>query len=345
MKNLIPISGGAGDSQRANPQTPELDVLFQASRQVEAALLRERAETERLKTELKALQERHAQDLARARQHIQQLHSRDEEFRKRLEQANAKIQHNANHARRLQEANERLRADLHEQARKAQLELTAARSAADHIRNRAHELEQTVAQLKPQLDRTEAELDRTQADILEREHRFQAALLGHQGRDRSQQETIEALKDQLRRLQAEVGHQKSRWLESERARQEAEQTHRRGDSGGDGPTAKELAEANQSLSQRLAIEKRRREQSDSSARAAEQEREMLLSKIQTLEERLSFAEEQLARASAEASLRKYRHESAPAPRTHRAARTPAPQPAIDFEALEKLALLGFPVKD
>ena len=65
--------------------TPELESLFQASRQIDASLKRERQNSAQLHAELTRLRERHAQDIAKAQQLIAQLRGRDAEMIKRLD--------------------------------------------------------------------------------------------------------------------------------------------------------------------------------------------------------------------------------------------------------------------
>lgn len=329
---------------------PELESLFQAAREIESALIRERALNTQLRAEQAALKTRHAAAIETAGQQAQKLLARDQELCAQIAAARAKIQDYAAYCARQQQTNERLAAEIQAHARGNDLNLAAARASFHQMRKKNHELQETLEKLVPELTRARDELERAQGEVLDREHRYQASVLSYQNRDRHQLDSMQATKDLLKRTQDDLAQYKSRWLEaekqrleSEQARKEAETTLRR-----QVPSIeklKELEEANHSLEQRIAIEKRQRQQADSGIQAESQEKDMLQSALRATEERLSYTEAQLAKASSEAALLRAARKT----ETRRPAapnRVPRGMDSdLDLETLEKLALTGYPTQE
>lgn len=327
----------------------ELETLFQASRQVEASLLRERNQNVALAAEMQNLREHHTQELARARQHIQTLAERDATLIKKLREMHARAHAIHAHAVQLKEQNARLNASAEEQSRKVELEATATRTALDHVRGKMRDQEEASNQLKLEYQSTRRELERAQAEVLEREHRYQAAVLNYQGREQTQQTAIHALKDQLKQLQDEHNRLKSRWIQTEQKRLDSERRREHAEltAKGQAPAQekmRKLEETNQMLLARLSEEKKARKQLESAMPTAEMSQEMnrMRSALDAAQDRLTFAEEQLSKASAEASLLKaVQHRSEFAESLQKA----PPADLVDFELLERLALPGYPVQD
>jgi chromosome segregation ATPase len=333
----------------------ELETLFQASRQVEASLLRERNQNGALATEMQNLRERHAQELARVRQHIQTLTERDATLIKKLKEMHARAHSIHAHAVQLKDQNTRLKAAVQEQSRKVDLVVTAARATLDHLRGKMRDQDEATHQLKLEVQSTRQELERAHAEVLEREHRYQAAVLNNQGREQSQQTAIHALKDQLKQLQAEHQRLKSRWIETEQKRQDSERRREEAEltSKGQSPAQeklRKLEETNQMLLARLSEEKKLRKSAEGGMSTAEMNQEMnrMRSALLATEDRLAYTEAQLSKASAEASLMKavQQHGDLPAfsERVKAESKAPSPEP-IDFELLERLALPGYPIQD
>jgi DNA repair exonuclease SbcCD ATPase subunit len=362
MKPLKPVNEASSNITHLRGETglaPELETLFQASRQVEATLIRERGHATQLAKDIEDLRQRHAQDLARARHQLQQLRERDASLIQQLKDSHARAQAIAAQATQIKEQNARLKANAQEQSRKMELDLTAARSALDHLRGQMRVQEDTIAQLRPELERAREALERAQAEVLEREHRYQAATLTYQNRDQSQRTAINALQGQLKQMHAELERAKARWIETERMRQEAERRRQAAELAAQGRTPsaeklRKLEEANQFLQERLSEEKHKRKEIEKALPTAQSRQEMdrLRSELRGAADRLAYTEAQLSKASAEAALLKAAHKasepsayfaSKPAPQQN-AAKPPAPS-AIELELLEKLALTGYPIQD
>lgn len=322
-----------------DPNHPELEALFQATREVESIFRQESAQVEKLKAELRAARERHAAELGQVRKQAQAAIARDEELRRHLAAATAKIHAFANHAAQLQQANARISEENRELARKHQLELVAARSAHDHLRAKAAQLEQTLGRLHPEVDRARAHIEAVQADALEREHRHQAAHLAAQGRDRSQQEELQALRNQLRHTCDELGRLQASVRTEQTSRTEDNQELSRlraelADAKRDIAAARQEGQA--SAAERIATEKHRRQRAEAETRS--------------VEERLAIAEAQLSKGAAEAARirAQQRHTSAHSTSTGNAGDSAGRVNGLstaELEMLARLAAPGFPIKN
>lgn len=341
-----------------------LEAFFQAARELESSVMAERSKIVHLENELKSQSARHAQELEQAKKYAQALLARDEELRRHLTAAQAKIQSIAAHATQLQDGNARLSAEARENKQKIRLDLNAAHTAVEQMRRRALEHEDTIAKLKLELERGRQETERLQGEILEREHRYQSSLLsykgrehhyqasvvGYQGRDQAQQAEIQSLRDQLGRAQQEIARSKARQLEIEKLRldankmrEEAEIATRRNLPAIE--RLRELEEANRSLTERLAIEKRQRKEADGGIEMTSREKEALQSALRSAEERLAFTEAQLAKSSSEAALLKATRRSAKEQPAFTPLDSRAPLNSMELEMLERLALPGYPVRN
>lgn len=330
----------------SDQKVPELESLFQAAREIESALIRERAHSAQLQAEIAAQKTRHAADLDRSKQHAHKLLARDQELCAQLASSKAKIQEYDAYCSRLHQTNGRLTAEVQAHARKNDLNLAAARASFQEMRKKNHELQENLERLMPELARVRDELERAQGEVLDREHRYQASVLSYQGRDRHQLDAMAAIKDQLKRTQDDLAQYKSRWLESEKQRMESDQARKEAETAlkRQAPSierVQELEETNRSLENRLLIEKRQRQQADSGIEAESQEKDRLRSELRAAEERLSYTEAQLAKASSEAALLKAVRKTQP----RRAAPDPVREFDLDFETLEKLAVPGYPVQE
>jgi chromosome segregation ATPase len=344
---------------KTGAQSPELEALFQAARAIESALIRERAQIAQQEADLAAQATRHAAELEHAKIYAQKLLARDQELCRHISAAQTKIQDYAAYCARLQQSNERLNTEVQAHAKKNDLNLTAARASFHQMKKKNHGLQEQLERLLPELARTRDELERAQGEVLDREHRYQASVLSYQGRDRHQLDAMADVKNQLKRTQDELAQYKSRWLEAERqrqesdqARQEAETTLKRQVPSMD--KLKELEETNRSLEQRIAIERRQRQQADSGIQAESQEREMLQSALRATEERLSYTEARLSKAAAEAALLKATRMERSTHSKRAPTHSPAPRhsdalsnfgDSLDLEMLEKLALPGYPIQE
>lgn len=332
---------------------PELDALFQASRQVESKLVRERAQTTRLKSELEALRSRQADEIARAKARIQHYATCYEELRSQHQACQARLQQMTAHARKLQEALANAKSNSDEGIQKARVELGVAKSSIQHLQHANRSLENQLAALRPDLARAQSDVERVQAEMLERDHKLQAALLSARAQEKAHQDAIASLKESLRRAQDEIARHQARWLDAERMKQDAEVGMRRQDELQN--RLREVTDARAALSERLALEKRRREQAEALAKAAEQEKHLALGAAREAEARMAEAKDRVSRMASEIALLKAAQASAAQAAQHaksaRAAAAPAagasafaPPPARhEFEGLEDMAVIGYPV--
>ncbi len=217
--NIYVIPGmipGSADSDSPETEQSPVDQIFSAVRRLEGALIQERARSERLKSDLAALNTRAAREQLQLHKEIKRYATHYEKLKLHYNEARNSLQAQLDHSRQLEVALDKAQTQGGELTRRAQLELKGVKAALEANRQEVKNLETQLAELRPQLEEARTDAERARADSAEREKRWMAAIASHESQER-------ALKAAIRKAEDETAQYRSAYGDTTRTIQQHEQ--------------------------------------------------------------------------------------------------------------------------
>ncbi|MEK7689780.1 MAG: hypothetical protein AAB425_02040, partial [Bdellovibrionota bacterium] len=212
----------------------DLDVVIQASRNIEGALMAERANLQKTRAQLSEVQGAYGKLLKESNERIKEFNLKEQRYKNELQTArenelgakksDQKTRENETsliaQIRALTRENEKFREELEaqrrdstERERKMGFEMELSKSALEYVNQRTKYYEQALEELKQRHDKLGQEMDRRLHESLEIENELRAKLAGHQTYDKSNTQALTIAKDRISKAEEELSRFRTAWSE------------------------------------------------------------------------------------------------------------------------------------